>query len=73
MLEIEYGTLIRVHNPDLSGEAHVVAMHGELWLYLRPLPSTVTDEDLYECKSLATGFEHLWYSDEFEAANGEEA
>jgi hypothetical protein len=68
-MELKHGTLVRVHNAAFSGEQHIVEQHGDLWLYL--LQNYGGSPDLGLCRSLATGYEHAWYDEEFEVADDE--
>lgn len=63
---MERGTLVRVHNAAFSGEEHLVAEHGELWLYLLSMQQYGGTPDLHFFKSVVTGYEHAWYDDEIE-------
>ena len=72
MMELKYGTLVRVCNPMNNEEIVVVEEEGYLWTYIQWVRhSEVIGEGLHLCKSLATGCEHYWYTHEFEVADGD--
>jgi hypothetical protein len=70
------GTLVRVRAERVdpkSGDNHIIAEHGVLWLYVHPLHTSANgdrdryaDRYLHKFRALATNYEHLWFDHEVE-------
>ena len=70
--KLPVGTLVRIIPEQTRDESNIVAQHGTLWVRTE---AEVADSDtvLYWYRSLATGFEHLWYDHEVETREHNDA
>lgn len=76
MLALKPGTLVQVQ-PDKvisHGDREIIAEDGLLWIVSdSDNAPRIAMDDLYWCRSLATGEEHCWYIHELKVAPTEEA
>lgn len=77
--DLKPGTLVQVQ-PDKvisHGDREIIAEDGLLWIVSDwenvYNASRIAMDDLYWCRSLATGEEHCWYIHELKVARTEEA